>query len=344
MPQSRYHRQTLLENIDQTKITHAKTLVIGAGGLGCPALQYLAAAGVGHIGIVDHDTVDKTNLHRQILFTENDIGQNKAIIAKKRLETLNSDITITAHDEKFTAENAETLVQNYDIIIDGTDNFKSKYLINDACVKYEKPLIAASVLRFEGQVMLFQNNAESACYRCLYPDIVNPPLNCNQAGVLGSVAGTVGTMQATIAISYICDAKKWANTLWTFDATNGRTTTLTIPKKSGCMCGLDKKNIILKKIESQEEISVSDARMLENVLFIDVREQDEWDAGYIPDAVFHSLSRIQTGEMPDIPSDKHVVIYCRSGARSLYVTQILRDQGHTHVQNMTGGILAWDAA
>ena len=217
MHSNRYSRQMILPDMGQSgqdALARAKILVIGAGGLGCPALLYLVGAGIGHIGIMDHDTVDVTNLHRQILYTPNDVGLNKAEAAQAYLETYNPDIQIIAIAERMTFDNAEKWINDYDLIIDGTDNFEAKFLINDLCVKTSKPYITASVLRFEGQVSLFANDVQSACYRCLYPSVKHPPMNCSQAGVLGSVAGMIGTTQASEAVKWVCGLSTLKNKVY----------------------------------------------------------------------------------------------------------------------------------
>ena len=209
---NRYQRQIQLKEIGQLgqeKITHAKVLMIGAGGLGCPALQYLAAAGVGTIGIVDFDVIEMSNLQRQILYTVDDIGQSKAITAAKKLSLLNPEIIIDVYNVQITNNNALEILENYDIIIDGSDNFATRYLINDACVLLDKPLIYGAVLRFEGQIGVFNLADETTNSKTNYRDLFPKPpdldssISCNDVGVLGVIPGIIGTMQATEALKII---------------------------------------------------------------------------------------------------------------------------------------------
>ncbi len=203
---SRYDRQIKLSEVGlegQTKLQEARLLLVGAGGLGCPAAMYLTAAGVGAIGLIDHDVVDETNLHRQVLFSENDIGRNKAEAAKKALQLRNSEIAITAYAKPFDLDNAIELVSEYDLILDGTDNFQTKYLINDACVKADKLFVSASIYKYQGQLSVF-NYQDGPTYRCLYPTHhYKDNSNCEDTGVLGVLPGIMGTMQATEALKVI---------------------------------------------------------------------------------------------------------------------------------------------
>ncbi|MEO6175192.1 MAG: HesA/MoeB/ThiF family protein [Flavobacterium circumlabens] len=220
----RYNRQTILPEIGdegQGKIKKARVLVIGAGGLGCPVLQYLSTAGVGTIGIVDFDTIEIHNLHRQILYTENEIGLPKASTAKKVLEKLNPLIQIIAIEEKITPENASELIQYYDIIIDGSDNFKTRYLVNDTCVSLKKTLVYGSILKFEGQLAVFNHNG-SKNLRDLFPEMPDPKdvPNCNMNGVLGTLPGIIGTMMAHETLKVILELPSLKNELVLFNTLN----------------------------------------------------------------------------------------------------------------------------
>lgn len=204
----RYSRQIILPEIakkGQERLLNSKVLVIGAGGLGCANLPYLASSGVGEIGIVDFDKVELNNLQRQVLHENSDVGQNKVESAKQALEDLNPEIKITAFDEKLEENNAESLIKNYDLIIDGTDNYSTRFLINDICVKLQKPLVTAAILKFEGQVMAFKNDAKSPCYRCIYPEL--PPEgtmpSCSLNGIFAPVAGVAGNLQAALALKIL---------------------------------------------------------------------------------------------------------------------------------------------
>lgn len=220
----RYNRQTILPEIGdegQDKLKKAKVLVIGAGGLGCPILQYIATAGVGFIGIMDFDTIEIHNLHRQILYTENEIGQEKAIVARNVVSKLNPLITVEAIHEKLTLENASKIIQQYDIVVDGSDNFATRYLVNDICVAFQKPLIYGSILKFEGQVAVF-NHKGSKSLRNLFPEIPDPKEvpNCNLNGVLGTLPGIIGTMMAHETLKLILELPTLKNELILFNTLN----------------------------------------------------------------------------------------------------------------------------
>lgn len=220
----RYNRQTILPEIGdegQEKLKKARVLVIGAGGLGCPVLQYLSTAGVGTIGIVDFDTIEIHNLHRQILYTEDHVGLPKASIAKKVLEKLNPLISIIAFEEKLTIENASLLIKDFDIIIDGSDNFKTRYLVNDICVDLDKTLVYGSILKFEGQIAVFNHNG-SKNLRDLFPEMPDPKdvPNCNLNGVLGTLPGIIGNMMAHETIKLITGLPTLKNELILFDTLN----------------------------------------------------------------------------------------------------------------------------
>ncbi len=211
MDKERYSRHLKLTEIGvegQEKLLSAKVLVIGAGGLGCPVLNYLVAAGVGTIGIIDDDFVEKSNLQRQVLFGINDIGQNKAIVAKRRLNELNSDVQIEPMTQRLTSKNALEIFEKYDIIVDGTDNFSTRYMVNDACVITGKPLVSASIYKFEGQVAVL-NYQGSASYRCLFPKVPKPDLipSCNKIGVLGVLPSIIGSLQANEVLKMILGLK-----------------------------------------------------------------------------------------------------------------------------------------
>ena len=220
----RYNRQTMLPEIGdegQEKIKKAKALVIGAGGLGCPILQYMATAGVGTIGIVDFDTIEIHNLHRQILYTEDQVGQAKALTAKKVLEKLNPLIEIIAFEEKLTIENASQIIQDFDIVVDGSDNFKTRYLVNDTCVHLDKTLVYGSILKFEGQIAVFNHNG-SKNLRDLFPEMPDPKdvPNCNLNGVLGTLPGIIGTMMAHETLKLILELPTLKNELVIFNTLN----------------------------------------------------------------------------------------------------------------------------
>lgn len=349
---SRYDRQSILPEIGvegQRKISASSVLCVGAGGLGCPALLYLAAAGVGHIGIIDFDTVELSNLQRQTLFTTDDIGQNKAEAAKTRLNALNPDIKITAYTDALTDQNAEDLFSKYDITLDGTDNFEAKFLINDAAVKTGTPFIYGSILGFDGQVSTF-NHDSGPCYRCLFPA---PPQNdipnCAEAGVIGAVAGIIGTTQAMEAIKVIVNHdsfKPLSHALWTIDMRTMENSILSLPKNPQCpTCSKDTDDITLEYkpplCSAIAEISAQDAKANTTATFIDVREINEWQTGHIEDAIHVPLSDLKAGKIPDLSPDQEIIIYCQKGLRGKKAIDILKDQGYTNATNMSDGYDAW---
>lgn len=348
----RYDRQRVLPEIGpegQQKISDAAVLCIGAGGLGCPALLYLAAAGVGRIGIVDFDTVDETNLQRQVLFTTDQVGQNKAEAAKERLNALNPEIEIEAYAEELTDQNAEALFEKYDVVIDGTDNFSAKFLINDAAIKTGKPFIYGSILGFDGQVATFNHNG-GPCYRCLFPE---PPKghipNCAEAGVIGAVAGIVGTTQAMEVIKIIVGHESFqplSGKLWVIDTHSMENRHLSLSKDPNCrVCSKAKEEIALEYSSPVcgfiPEVAVEQAHANQKALFIDVREAEEWDEGHIEGAQHIALSELMQGYRPTLPLEKEIILYCKSGVRSVQAAHILKSQGYRNISNMSGGYDAW---
>lgn len=359
----RYQRQIILKGFGETgqqKLLQSKVLVIGAGGLGCPVLQYLTAAGVGTIGIADDDVVSISNLHRQPLYTTFDIGFSKAEKAKHLLTRLNPDINIIAYNERLTSKNALSIIEKFDIIIDGTDNFSSRYMINDACVLLNKPLIYGAVSQFEGQVAVFnaQNKsiAKGVNYRDLFPV---PPkdgeiLNCAEGGVLGILPGIIGTMQANETIKLITDiGKPLVNTMLTYNALNNQfyeislitkeDTRLLIPATKEefeqtdyeWLCGFRNQAFEIG-IDRFNELCRTDETSI-----IDVRELDElpringFDYTKIPWSKFRE-------EIPFIKGET-IVVFCQSGKRSLQAALLLADAfgNAKKIYSLQGGILNW---
>ncbi|MCB1531946.1 MAG: molybdopterin-synthase adenylyltransferase MoeB [Alphaproteobacteria bacterium] len=340
----RYQRQVILDEIGengQRKLGEAAILCIGAGGLGCPALLYLAAAGVGRIGIVDFDNVDESNLQRQTLYSVDQIGQNKAAAAKARLAALNPEIEITAYETQLSAKNAREMFESYDLIIDGTDNFTTKYLINDMAVETNMPFIYGAIQGFEGQVSVF-GAPGAPCYRCLYPQ---PPKEhiptCAENGVIGAVAGIIGTAQAMEAIKLIVGGESFTpliGTLFCIDLRDMRTRTLALPRDAHCPACSDH----AKALEHPPAIEqILPTANYEGALLIDVREQEEWDAGYIEGAQHRPLSILMHTTAADLPKDRTIVLYCAKGQRSQYAAEILQALGYANVKNMVGGYDAW---
>ncbi len=359
----RYQRQIALHEfgeVAQQKLLDAKVLVIGAGGLGCPALQYLSAAGVGNIGIVDFDVVDLSNLQRQILYTVDDIGESKVITAKKKLNALNPEIAIQVYNFQLTVFNALELIFTYDLVIDGSDNFATRYLVNDACVLLNKPLMYGAVSRFEGQVGVFNlANKDSNIktnYRDLFPQPPDPSssLSCNAAGVLGVLPGIVGTMQATEAIKIISGVgKPLCNKIISYNALNNSfydfeispevETTITFPKNKSEFLNFNyewfcNSHAIISEISVDDFNSI---QMNEKITIIDVREKDElpvvdeFHCKLIPLSSFEQL-------VPTISSENKIILFCKSGKRSLKALKILKDAYPTCIAySLQGGIEAW---
>lgn len=351
----KYSRQISLPEIGpagQEKLAAARVLCIGVGGLGCPALLYLAGAGIGAIGIVDFDKVDESNLQRQVLFTVDDEGKPKAAAAKTRLAALNPDIEIRAYDEELTAENALSLFSSYDIIIDGTDNFAAKFLINDAAIKLGKPVVYGAIQGFDGQVSVF-GQKDGPCYRCLHPQEPKEPImNCTEAGVIGAVAGLIGTIQALEVIKLIIkheDLKSLSGKLWLCDTRTMETRTVTVPKNPDCsVCSKAPEDIIPQYASpvcaatTVQEISCGD-QILQKALFIDVRERSEWEEGHIKGANHLPLSAIQTNpKLYEAPQNKQCcILYCQKGMRSRKAAEILAQAGFTDIYSLKGGYEAW---
>ncbi len=352
--QARYKRQIILPEIGaggQEKLSNASILVIGAGGLGCPALLYLAAAGVGHIGIIDFDKVDETNLQRQVLFKTHHIGRNKAEVAAKELSSLNPDIKIESFAEELTDKNAKELFNRFDIVIDGSDNFATKYLINDAAVKTNTPFIYGSILGFDGQISVFNANDNAPCYRCLFPKAPEAHIpNCAEAGVIGAVAGIIGTSQAMEAIKLIVAHKNFTpliGKLWIIDMLSMENRLLSLSKDPNCpICSKNKDDIMLNNTpKSNKNISeISTVQLIKDIdkyTLLDVREQNEWDLGHIEGAYHLPLSSMNDGSLPDIAKDKKIVVYCLAGIRSKQAAILLEKEGFSDLTNMSGGYEEW---
>lgn len=348
---NRYARQIALPEFGaegQQRIGRASVLIVGAGGLGSPAATYLAAAGVGRIGLVDFDRVDETNLHRQILYGTTDTGRPKLEAASERLRNLNPATIIETHETRLTSDNALDIMSAYDVILDGTDNFATRYLVNDACILLGKANVHGSVFRFEGQVSVF-GVKDGPCYRCLYPDPPPPHLapSCAEAGVLGVLPGLIGTLQATEAIKLMAGiGETLAGRLLLFDAL--RMTFRTMKLRRRC----DEHAAITKLIDYEELCSPMQTTDItppelaakitrgEDVVLIDVREPYEWNAGHIESAIHVPMAQVPQ-RLSEIPNDREVVTICRSGARSERVRQFLAQNGYTRVKNMVGGMQRW---
>jgi molybdopterin/thiamine biosynthesis adenylyltransferase/rhodanese-related sulfurtransferase len=360
----RYSRHLIMPEVGmdgQLKLKQARVLMIGAGGLGAPLGLYLAAAGVGHLGILDFDVVDFTNLQRQVTFSTADVGKPKSEAAKARLAGLNPAIEITTHETRLTSANALSIFRDYDLIVDGTDNFPTRYLVNDACVLLGKPNVYGSIFRFEGQVSVF-GMPEGPCYRCLYPEPPPPGLvpSCAEGGVLGVLPGIVGSLQAIEAIKLILGTgEPLVGRLLLFDALAMRFRELKLKKNPACpLCG--EHRTITKLIDYEEfcgirgeeapaaatdvpEMTPGELKTRldrgDDLLILDVREPHEYQIcnlnGYL----------IPLGDLPkrvnELDSSREIVAHCRSGKRSADAVNFLRQAGFRKIWNLKGGVLAW---
>jgi len=365
----RYSRHLIMPEVGmegQLKLKQAKVLCIGTGGLGAPLGLYLAAAGVGRIGLVDFDTVDFTNLQRQVLFGTSDVGRPKIEAAAEHLRNLNPTIQIDTFETRLTSENALDLFKDYDIIVDGTDNFPTRYLVNDACVLLGKPNVYGSIFRFEGQATIFAAG-DGPCYRCLYPEPPPPGLvpSCAEGGVLGILPGTIGLIQATEAVKLILGVgQPLIGRLLLYDALAMRFRELKLRKNPECpVCG--EHRTITKLIDYHqfcgvpnpkqpappEETKVNDGEIDvtelkakldrgDDFVLIDVREPHEYRIASIPGSRL-----IPLGEFPkhvgELDPNAEIVIHCKMGGRSARACSVLRQAGFEKVYNVKGGILAW---
>jgi len=365
----RYTRHILLPEIGvegQKKLLAAKVLVVGAGGLGCPISLYLAAAGVGTIGLVDFDTVDASNLQRQILFTTEDIGKPKVEVAAKRLKALNPDVVVNTYVVALKSDNIMDILKNYDIIIDGTDNFPTRYLTNDAAALQGKPNIYGSIFRFDGQLTVFKT-PEGPCYRCLYPEPPPPGEvpSCAEGGVMGAMVGTIGAMQATEAIKLITGVGTPAiGKLVVYNSLDMQFRNLKLRKDPNCpLCGehptvkelIDYEMFCGMKVEETQtkETAVKkdeiDALALkvkmdekQDFVLVDVREQNEYDMARIPGSILLPLSQLPNRfHELDKYKGKEIVVHCKMGGRSAKAITFLKQQGFDNLVNVAGGITGW---
>ena len=364
----RYGRHLTLSEVGkagQEKLKASSVLIVGAGGLGSPAAMYLAAAGIGRIGLVDFDTVEASNLQRQLLHGTSDVGRSKLASARDRLQDLNPHVEVELHETRLTSENALDIVDGYDIVADGTDNFPTRYLINDACVLTGTPNVYASIFRFEGQVSVFAT-PEGPCYRCAYPEPPPPGLvpSCAEGGVLGVLPGLVGTLQATEVIKMLLGiGDPLIGRLLLIDTLPMTFRTLKIQKNPDCpvcgenptqtelidyeaFCGIPAQNGTDDPMATVPETTVTDLHARREAgtspFVLDVRKPREAEI-----ASLDADQLIPVDELPDrleelnATKDDEIVIHCRSGARSAKATQLLLDHGYTDVKNLAGGILAW---
>jgi sulfur-carrier protein adenylyltransferase/sulfurtransferase len=328
--------------------------VIGSGGLGSPALQYLAAAGLGRIGVIDDDEVDETNLQRQTIFNQADVGRKKASVAGERIQALNPLVNVDALPIRFDATNARELVRLYDVILDCTDRFESRYLINDTCFLEKRPDVYGSIFRFDGQVSVFRA-PEGPCYRCLYPEA--PPIEsrptCAEGGVLGALAGIVGAWQASEALKLLLGiGESLAGRLLLIDALGARVREVRFARDPQCaLCG---ESAAISEVASHayrepavdSPVAEIEAEELDAALrsacLLDVREPHEAVLGTIEGAIRIPASQLEA-RMHELDSASRYVVACRVGAKSLWAVQRLHDAGFTRLQHLHGGLLAYAA-
>ena len=358
----RYSRHLLMPEITiegQRRLKAARVLCIGAGGLGSPATLYLAAAGVGTLGLIDFDTVDLSNLQRQILHGTGDVGRSKLQSARDRLTEANPNVNIHLHEDRFTSNNALDLVSGYDVVVDGSDNFPTRYLSNDVCVWARKPNVYGSVFRFEGQSTVFAPHLRGPCYRCLFPEPPEPGTvpNCAEAGVLGVLPGIIGLIQAIEAIKLIVGlGDPLTGRLLYFDALRMSFREFAVRRDPKCpVCGdsptitqpIDYEAFCQFRASPNNDrvhtVSVSELKgKLSNdgVFLLDVREQFEYDIARIEGSALVPLADLPN-RIDELPRDKQIVVMCKSGGRSARAAQFLQQQGFQDVYNLTGGIDAW---
>jgi sulfur-carrier protein adenylyltransferase/sulfurtransferase len=352
----RYSRHLLIPEVGlagQERLASARALIVGAGGLGSPALQYLAAAGVGRLGVMDDDEVDETNLQRQTLFATSDVGRKKAEVAAERLHALNPIVAIDAIAARFDASNARELVRLYDVVLDCTDRFSTRYLVNDACVLERKPEVFGSIFRFDGQISVF-GIPGAPCYRCLYPE--PPPAGsvptCAEGGVLGALAGIVGAWQASEALKVLLTiGEPLAGRLMLIDALQARTREVRFERDPSCsICGdaATRDVVTVEELDERVKDGVDeiDAAELDDALYdatlLDVREPHEAVLGSLPGAVCIPATQLDA-RMHELDTARRYVVACRVGAKSLWAMARLRDAGFRRLTHLRGGLLSYAA-
>lgn len=361
----RYSRHLSIPEVGvrgQEKLKGGKILIVGTGGLGSPAGIYLAAAGIGKIGLVDYDVVDFTNLHRQVLFTTEDVGQSKIKRAKERLQGINNQIEIVTHETRLTSENALEIIHDYDIIVDGTDNFPSRYLVNDACVLSGKPNVYGSIYRFDGEVSVFDGR-RGPCYRCLHP--IPPPVglfpSCEEGGVLGVLPGIIGNLQAFEVIKLILgEGKSLKGRLLLFDGLEMEFRELKLEKNPDCpLCG--DRPTITKLIDYEDFCGLSRTVQLntpiedwaitpkelkerldreEKIKILDVREPYEYEISRMEGSFLIPLRQLSQRHK-ELKMEDFIIVHCNTGPRSIEAVQFLISRGFQKIKYLKGGIRAW---
>ena len=360
----RYSRHILMPEVGiegQKKLKQSSALLVGLGGLGSPLAMYLAAAGIGRLGLVDHDVVDETNLQRQILYSQDQIGQSKLESARDRLKGINPNVQVDLYETFLTSDNAMQICQSYDMIIDGTDNFATRYLVNDVCVLLGKPNIHGSIFRFDGQVSVFDAR-QGPCYRCLYPEPPPPGMvpSCAEGGVLGILPGIIGMIQATEVIKLaLGKGDPLIGRLLIFDAMRMSFRELKLNKDPNCpicgenrtitglidydaFCGINQG--ITGEFDEEWEISPNDLKQEldggRKIHILDVRQPQEYAISRLPQSDLIPLANLEVS-LHNLDRNENIVVICRSGIRSMQAVKFLREAGFSQVKNLTGGILAW---
>ena len=364
----RYSRHLIIPDVataGQKRLKNAKVLAVGAGGLGSPTLMYLAAAGVGTLGIVDFDIVDESNLQRQVIHGQSDVGTPKAESAKRSIQEINPLIDVRLHQERLDSSNVMEVFAQYDLIVDGTDNFATRYLVNDACVLLGKPYVWGSIYRFDGQASVFWSE-HGPCYRCLYPEPPPPGMvpSCAEGGVLGVLCASIGAIQTTEAIKLLTGiGEPLVGELMVYDALEMEYRKIKVRKDPECpLCGKNPTITGLIDYEafcgvvSEEAVeaaagSTITARELkakmdagEDFVLVDVREPAEFEILRIPGSVLIPKGEILNGSaLAQLPQDKQIVLHCKSGVRSAEALAALKAAGLTNSVHVQGGVLAWQA-
>jgi len=361
----RYSRQTILPEVGphgQEVLKRSRVLCVGVGGLGSPSALYLAAAGVGIIGLIDDDRVDVSNLQRQILFSTPDQGQFKVDVARNQLMRLNPEVQVEVYRERLDASNGSSIVSQYDLVLDGSDNFATQFLLNDLCYQNQIPWIFAGVNRFEAQVALFsQAGDQTSCYRCLYPTIPRAGIkNCAETGVLGAWVGMVGSFQASLALQWLLMGAQSpgperikAGTLYSFDGRGGLDLNqVTIRKQPNCpTCSRPRESMVIQDLASLDQAACSVSQGVQcasmllgasEIALLDVRTLSEFQESTIPGAIHLPLSEIEEGAVPNLSKEtKILVAFCLSGKRSEEACRILSERMNVSVRSLIGGIRSY---
>src|SRR5215207_11319013 len=367
---ARYSRHLIIPDVamdGQKRLKNARVLLIGAGGLGAPNAMYLAAAGVGHLGLVDFDVVDASNLQRQVIHGTSDIGRPKLDSARDKINEINPYVRVTLHETRLSSENARELIRDYDLVIDGSDNFPTRYLVNDACVLEGKPYVWGSIYRFDGQASVFWAE-HGPCYRCLYPEPPPPGMvpSCAAGGVLGVLCASVGSIQVTEAIKLLTGVgEPLLGRLMVYDALEMSFRTVNVRKDPECaICG---KNPTVTELvdyeafcgvisdeaaEAAVDSTISVRTLAEwltdrergdrDFMLVDVREPNEYEINRIPGAVLIPKGEFLTGDaLEKLPSDKQVILHCKTGARSAEALAVVKGAGYADAVHVGGGVSAW---